>query len=143
MNTPEQSLGFLLADVSRLMRRKFQQRLADSCLTLAQARALVYVSRNEGVHQVELAELLEVQPITLARLLDQLSDAGLVERRADPDDRRAFRIYLTPDAAPHLKKINRVGAAIKKEVLHGMSDKQAETFISTLNHLRNTLITSE
>lgn len=140
MNTPEESLGFLVADVSRLMRRQFQQRLENTGLTLAQARALVYVSRNEGVRQVELAELLEVQPITLARLLDQLAEAGLVERRADPDDRRAFRIHLTPAAAPHLKEIKRVGNAIKKEALKGLSEKQVDGFMATLNQLRNTLI---
>ena len=74
------SLGFLLADVFRLLRQNFQRRLEGSSLTLAQARALVYLSRHEGVRQVDLAEMLEVQPITLARLIDQLADAGLVER---------------------------------------------------------------
>ena len=100
MTTHQDNLGFLLADVSRLMRRAFQQRLEGSSLTLAQARALIYVSRNEGVRQVDLADLLEVQPITLARLIDQLAGDGLVERRSDPADRRAYHIFLTPAAAP-------------------------------------------
>ena len=70
MKPQQDSLGFLLADVSRLMRRAFQQRSVNSALSLAQARALVYVSRHEGIRQVELAELLDIQPITLARLID-------------------------------------------------------------------------
>jgi hypothetical protein len=83
LNSKQDSLGFLLASVARQLRHAFQQRLTDPQLTLAQARALVYVARHEGVRQVELAALLEVQPITLARLIDQLARAGLVERRAD------------------------------------------------------------
>ena len=76
---PQQTtLGFLLADVSRLMRKAFRQRLEDSALTLAQARTLVYISRHQGIRQVELAELLEIQPITLARLIDQLLDREAV-----------------------------------------------------------------
>ena len=91
MQSLRDGLGFLLADVSRLMRREFAQRMGGrlSSLTFAQARALVHLSRSEGLRQIELANLLEVQPITLARLIDQLDARGLVERRADPDDRRA------------------------------------------------------
>src|SRR4051812_9261819 len=100
MELRHDTLGFLLADVSRLMRRAFQQRLEGSSLTLAQARALIYVSRHEGVRQIDLADLLEIQPITLARLIDQLAAAGLVERRPDPTDRRAYQVFLTSAAAP-------------------------------------------
>lgn len=88
--------GFLLSDVSRLMRRAFQSRLRDTDLTLAQARTLVHLSRREGLRQVELADLLEIQPINLARLIDQLTAKELVERRADPTDRRAYRLFLHP-----------------------------------------------
>ena len=88
MSVEQNSLGFLLADVYRFMRRAFAEKLAgDSALTMAQARALLFVSRREGLRQVELADLLEVKPITLARLIDQLVHHGLVERRPDPSDR--------------------------------------------------------
>ena len=79
---PNDSVGFLIADVLRLMRRRFAKHLKPSGLTLAQARALVYISRREGLRQVELAAVMEIQPITLARIVDQLAEAGLVERRA-------------------------------------------------------------
>jgi len=84
MNKQPDSLGFLIGDVQRLMRRQFQQQLEGSCLTLAQARALVHIARSEGIRQVELADGLDIQPITLARQLDQLAENGLVERRSDP-----------------------------------------------------------
>jgi DNA-binding MarR family transcriptional regulator len=139
MDAQQDSLGFLLANVSRLMRRAFQQQLEGSSLTLAQARALIYVSRHEGVRQVELAELLEVQPITLARLIDQLADAGLVERRPDPSDRRAYQIFLTPAAAPHLLAIRDVTEAIHAEALRDLSDKQVATVFLALNRMRDNL----
>jgi DNA-binding MarR family transcriptional regulator len=78
MTSEENSLSFLLADVSRMMRQAFQNRLEGSSLSLAQARALVYLARHQGVRQIDLADMLEVQPITLARLIDQLAEAGLV-----------------------------------------------------------------
>jgi DNA-binding MarR family transcriptional regulator len=108
MELRQDSLGFLLADVFRLMRRAFQQRLEDGALTPAQGRALVYISRHEGIRQVDLAKLLEVQPITLARLVDQLAESGVVERRPDPADRRAYQVFLTPAAASHLATIEQV-----------------------------------
>ncbi|MFM9882080.1 MAG: MarR family winged helix-turn-helix transcriptional regulator [Burkholderiales bacterium] len=135
----QDSLGFLLADVSRLMRRAFQQRLEGSTLTLAQARALVYVSRNEGVRQVDLADLLEVQPITLARLIDQLAEAGLVERRPDPVDRRAYQVFLTRAAAPQLAAIEQVAKTIRAEALHGFSEQQAAKALSALGKMRDNL----
>jgi DNA-binding MarR family transcriptional regulator len=139
MELRQDSLGFLLADVSRLMRRAFQQRLAGSSLTLAQARALVHVSRHEGVRQVDLADMLEVQPITLARLIDQLADAGLVERRPDPADRRAYRMFLTPAAASHLAAIRQVATAIQADALRDLDEQQAAIFSFVLRKMRDNL----
>lgn len=139
MNPQDDSLGFLLADVYRLMRRAFQQRLDGSALTVAQARTLVYVSRYEGVRQVELAELLEIQPITVARLIDQLSQLGLVERRVDAADRRAYRIHLTPQAAPRLADVEAVAAAVRGEALRGLSKEESATVMSALRKIRGNL----
>ncbi len=133
------SLGFLLADVFRLLRQNFQRRLEGSSLTLAQARALVYLSRHEGVRQVDLAEMLEVQPITLARLIDQLADAGLVERRSDPADRRAYRMFLTPAAASHLAAIRQVATAIQADALRDLDEQQAAIFSFVLRKMRDNL----
>jgi DNA-binding MarR family transcriptional regulator len=85
----DENLCFLVVEVSRLMRREFYDRLEGSDLSQSQARALKHIAHNEGLKQRDLAELLEVQPITLARLVDQLEEMKLVERRPDPEDRRA------------------------------------------------------
>ena len=121
------------------MRRAFARRLTGSSLTLAQARALVYVSRNEGIRQVELAGLLEVQPITLARLVDQLGAAGLVERRADPADGRAYQLYLTPTAKAPLEEIARVGATVRAQALKGLSEREAGAVLDGLRRMRQNL----
>ncbi|RZU47134.1 DNA-binding MarR family transcriptional regulator [Fluviicoccus keumensis] len=139
MPTPTDSLGFLISDVARLMRRSFGQRLEGSNLTMAQARALIFVARNEGVRQIDLADLLEVQPITLARLIDQLSADGLVERRSDPDDRRAYRIFLTPAAAPQIAIIENVAAAIRADALNNLNPDQADALIHALRTMRDNL----
>jgi DNA-binding MarR family transcriptional regulator len=132
-------LGFLIADVARRMRRSFQASIEGSSLTLAQARALVYVSRNEGIRQVDLADLLEVQPMTLARLVDQLAGSGLVERRADPADRRVYRVFLTEAAAPHLAAIQQVVVAIRKEVTRGLDREHVAVLLAALARMRDNL----
>lgn len=139
MKISQDTIGFLISDVSRLMRREFEKRLEGSSLTLAQGRALVNVARHEGVRQIDLADLLEVQPITMARLIDQLVDAGLVERRADPADRRAYLIFLTPAAAPHLDAIAKVGADIRADVLTGLSEQQVAVLFDALRSMRDRL----
>ena len=135
----EESLGFLLADASRLMRRAFERQITGSNLTLSQARALAHVARNEGCRQVELAEQLEVKPITLARLLDQLEQAGLVERRPDPDDRRAYRLHLRSQADQALADIRVAGAAILAEALQGISTEEEAALANALRKMRANL----
>jgi DNA-binding MarR family transcriptional regulator len=137
----QETLGFLVAGVARQMRRAFHQRLTDPslALTLAQARALVHVSRHEGVRQVELAALLEIQPITLARLIDHLAQSGLVERRADPADRRAYRIFLAAGARSQLSTIDRIGAAVQAEALRGLGEKEVATLFRALRAIRDNL----
>ncbi|MDH4872436.1 MarR family transcriptional regulator [Pseudomonas sp. BN515] len=135
----EESLGFLLADASRLMRRAFEQQITGSNLTLSQARALAHVARNEGCRQVELAEQLEVKPITLARLLDQLEQAGLVERRPDPDDRRAYRLHLCAQADQALADIRAAGAAMLADALQGISEEEEAALTNALRKMRANL----
>jgi len=133
------SLGFVLADVSRLMRAAFARRLKARSLTLAQARALVYVSLHEGIRQVELASLLEVQPITLARLIDQLDGSGLVERRVHPGDGRAYQLFLRPVARKQLAEIGRVAAVVRAKALRGLSGREAGTLLAGLRKMRENL----
>ena len=139
MKAQQNSLGFLLADVSRLMRHAFRQRLEGSSLTPSQARALIYVSRNEGIRQVELADMLEIQPISLARLIDQLEAARLVKRHADPADRRAYQLFLTPAAATQIAAIEQVTKAIRADALTGIDKRQAEALLDMLNTMRANL----
>lgn len=141
MDSKHDSFGFLMADAARAMRRAFKQRLQGSCLTQAQARALVHVSRNQGIRQVDLSEILEVRPITLARLLDQLAAAGTVERRVDPADRRVFRIFLTTQAKPHLAAIDKVAHTIRADALRDVSPQEAETLQAALRKIHDNLST--
>jgi MarR family transcriptional regulator for hemolysin len=99
-NGSPRTLGFLISDVARLWGKRFEQRAKLAGLTRAQCKVLGYLGRHEGINQAGLAELLEIEPITLVRLLDRMGEAGLVERRPDPADRRAYRLYLGPNAAP-------------------------------------------
>jgi DNA-binding MarR family transcriptional regulator len=139
MNNRRETLGFLMVDVTRLLRRAFKQRLEGSDLTLAQARALVYIFHQEGVRQVELADQLEVQPITLARLIDQLEEMELVVRKPDPTDRRAHLIYLTEAAQPHLDAIEDVSAAIRKDATRDFSEQEITVLMSALQKIRSRL----
>lgn len=142
MRIDKDSLGFLLADVSRLMRRAYEQRVAGAGLTLAQARLLVYIQAHEGARQIDLAELLEVQPITLARLVDQLVEQGLAERRPAPNDRRAYLIHLTEAALPHLQLITQVGQAVRQQALQDLGPDQIATLTDALKSMRSRLSNS-
>ena len=98
--------GMFIGDIMRLMRRRFDARLRRLDLSYAQAKVLLSLARTPGMRQAPLAEKLEIQPITLGRLIDRMERAGWIERRADPNDRRAKRLYLTPAARPLLDRIS-------------------------------------
>lgn len=132
-------VGFLITDIGRRLRRAFQKRMVGHSLTLAQARALVYVSRHRGIRQVDLAEMLEVQPITLARLIDQLEKHDLVQRRSDPNDRRAYQLHPTESAEPHIQEIYSVIEGIREEVLEGFTQEEIEVVFSALTKMRDKL----
>jgi DNA-binding MarR family transcriptional regulator len=139
MGTQPESLGFLLSDISRLMRRVFARRLQGSPMTLAQAKALMVVSRHEGIRQVDIAELLDIQPITLARLIDHLAREGLVERRPDPDDRRAYQLFVLPAAAPHLEFIRQLAESVQAEILGDLGQSDVDLLFPVLRKLRDSL----
>ncbi|HSC68924.1 MAG TPA: MarR family transcriptional regulator [Cellvibrio sp.] len=135
----EESLGFLLSDNLRLTRRIAARYFEQYNLTLAQARALLGVFRWQGIRQVDLADFMEIQPISLARLLDQLAESGLVERRPDPKDRRAFQLYLTPEAAPIVKIIKEASCEFQDKALAGFTAEQRNALLFGLNKLRENL----
>jgi MarR family transcriptional regulator for hemolysin len=103
----DRSFGFLVNDVARLFGRRFTQNGKRLGLTRAQCRTIGYLARNEGINQAGLADLLEIRPMTLVRQIDRMEDAGWIERRPDPNDRRARRLYLTGKARPILGRILR------------------------------------
>src|ERR1700755_3539395 len=111
------SLGFLISDVSRLMRRRFDERARQLGATRAQWRTLTMLSRNEGTNQGALAELLEVEPITLCRMIDRLEESGLVGRRRDPADRRAWQLFLTEKSTPMLADLRVTADDLFEQVL--------------------------
>lgn len=132
-------LGLLIADVSRLMRRRFDERARVIGLTRAQWRTLVVLSRNEGSNQGKLAELLDVEPITLCRMVDRLEEAGHVERRRDPADRRAWLIYLTEAARPLLDDIRVIADELFEDALLGLDAAAREHLYDALSVIRSNL----
>lgn len=133
------TLGFALADVTRLMRRAFRHRLHGSELTYNQARVLVYLANESGIRQIDLADRLEMQPIALSRVIDQLAERGVVERRCDPSDGRAHLLRPTPRARSHLDAIARVTASIRADALRDVSAADAAIALSVVESMRSNL----
>jgi MarR family transcriptional regulator, transcriptional regulator for hemolysin len=140
---PEQSVGFLLVDVARLMRRDFDRRVRSTRLTQAQWRAIGHLAREEGIKQTVLADRLDVKPITLGRLVDRMEAAGWVRRRADPSDRRASLLYLTPKVQPILKELRARAAEAREDLLAGVTPTDRKTLTKTLEHMKQNLLAAE
>ena len=130
------TIAFLLHDVSRQMRHAFDLRARDLGVTRQQWRALFYLSRFEGPTQTELADALEVERISVGRMVDRLVDNGLVERRADPADRRVWRLHLLPPAFEILKKLTAIGAALETEVLEEIMPEKRGELVCLLGQVR-------
>lgn len=137
---PQRSIGFLMHDISRLMRRNFTRRTRELGLTQGQWQALKYLSWREGTNQAALADLMDIQPITLARLIDRLQEAGLVERRPDPSDRRSVRLHLTDAASPLLDELSRRANETKADLLDGIPQETQDQVIDALETMRSNLI---
>src|SRR3974390_787413 len=121
-NPVEREIAFMVNDVARLLRTHADQKARQFGTTRAQWAVLVRIERCEGLKQNELAEMLDLQPITLTRLIDRLCDNGLIERRADPADRRAKRLFLTPAAGPVLDQLWDLGKDLMETVLAGLDE---------------------
>jgi MarR family transcriptional regulator for hemolysin len=138
-NSLDQLLGFLVNDVSRLMRTRFDSRARDLGLTRPQWRVLVFLARSEGINQSGLAEIIEVERMTLGRMIDRLEVAGLVERRPDASDRRVHRLYLSEKARPLLDEMVVLANELQDEALDGLSDADRNTLRSLLTVIKNNL----
>lgn len=136
----EQDPGFLIADVARLLRAAFERQISETGLTRTQWQALVYVIRLDGLTQTELAQRLDIGKATIGGVVDRLARAGLVERRDDPIDRRANRVYVT-DAARQLIPLTRSKAAeLYDEVFGALPPRQREHMLTALQRVRSKLL---
>jgi DNA-binding MarR family transcriptional regulator len=134
-----QLFGFLVHDVTRLYKRRFEQRSAQLSLTLPQCKTLSLLARNEGISQRQLADLADIDAMSIVRILDRMEADGWVERRADPQDRRARRLAVTAKAAPILDQILEIGTATRTEVLEGLSVQQRDLLVSLLERCHTNL----
>jgi len=134
--SPARELGFALNDAARFLRTYADQRARELKMTRAQWAVLVRLQRCEGVKQSELAEALDLAPITLARLIDKLSAAGLVERRDDDADRRANRLHLTDKAMPTLEKLGALGEEMLGKALAGLGKDQIAQLTAGLERIK-------
>lgn len=138
----KREFAFTIMDVARLLKTYADQRARQFDISRAQWAVLIRIDRHEGLKQSELADMLDLQPITLTRLLDRLADNGLIERRADPNDRRANRLYLKPAAKPLLDRLADLGADMMETVLDGLSQTSIERTLKELGLVKDNLRTA-
>jgi DNA-binding MarR family transcriptional regulator len=130
----------MLNDTARLLRRNFNRRVQSLGLTQAQWRLLARIAIDEGAKQAQIAEVLEMQPISVARLIDRMEAAGWVERRRDPTDRRAVNVYLTEKAQPILDELWQRADETQAIALAGVPRDARDQLLRTLETVRENLI---
>ncbi len=140
---PLRTFGFLLKVTSRLYVERFEQRAGVLGLTLPQCKVLVYLAEREGISQAQLAELTDLEPMTLVRTLDCLESHGFLERRNDPADRRARRLYLKPKGKPLVDDIWHLVALTRREAFAGIPKKHADLMIELLEKIQSNFVSLE
>ena len=140
---PEKSLGFLVSDVARLLRKNFLRRAQEIGLSQAQWQALAYLSIQPGINQVTLADRLEIQPISLVRTIDRLQEEGLVAREPDPNDRRAVQLVLTDKAQPLLDRMWDLAADTRADAMGDVPQAEYEALVTALAQIKQNLISAE
>jgi len=138
----EGNFGFLISDIARLLREQFNDTARTLNLTLAQGRVIMHLARNEGTSQVALARLLEVQPITLLRQLDHLEEMAFINRRANPNDRRAQQLYLTDTGRDLVDKIWALSESIRVDALVQIDADTQKSLIHSLEQIKQNLVTA-
>jgi len=133
---------FTLGELNRLMRAYADRQAARHGITRAQWAVLAKVERVEGLKQSELAEQMEMQPITLTRLIDRLCDNGWIERRSDDSDRRVNRLYLREAAKPLLDKLGGLRSEITATALAGIDSSDAHRLIAQLETIKENVRTA-
>lgn len=140
MQTMDENLFTKIGDLSRLARRSFDARARQIGVTRQQWQVLVTLRRNEGVNQGGLAELLDVEPISICRMVDRLQEADLVERRPDPADRRSWRLFLTAKAEVLLAQLRPLADEMEAQALDGINPAQRDDLCRLLDAIRLNLM---
>src|SRR5580704_6324045 len=133
------NFGFLLRDVHRLYAKHFERYAREIELTLPQCKVLGHLSRNEGISQARLAELTDTDPMTLVRTLDRMQQDQWIERRLDPEDRRAHRLYLREAAKPIVNRMWKIAEQCRQEAMSSLSPEEREQLIALLERVHGTL----
>jgi MarR family transcriptional regulator, transcriptional regulator for hemolysin len=134
------TLDFLLNDVARLFWKRLEQRAGNRRVTCSQWQAIAYLGKNEGIHQVDLGELLEIGPITLVRILNRLAKRGLIERRQHAADGGTWQLFLKGAGRPLLLATQRLGEATHAEAFCGFLDADREQLLQTLTRMKINLM---
>ncbi len=140
MHCFDRDMLILLHDVARMQRTRFDQWARNYGLTRAQGIILHRLEGQPGLSQHEMAALCEVEPITVGRLVDRLEARGLLERRADPSDRRIRRLHLLPAAAPIIAAIQDYKAALEEFMTEGLDQRVPEMLTDALIHMKTKLV---
>ena len=135
----ERRVGTVLAQVARLMRRAFDERAREIGVTRPQGQVRSVLLRHEGIKQGGLAEILEVEPITAGRMIDRMQDAKLVERKTDPADRRAWRLFLTPRGREIIDRLQPLAMETTEKTLKGISEDDQADLLRTLDTMLENL----
>jgi len=131
-----ETLPFEIGETAHALRKAFDRRAVGLGVTRAQWKVLFRLERQSGLRQIELADMLDIEPITLSRIVDRLEEAGLVERLADPADRRAWRLHVTARAQPLIEKLRAVADEMISEAFAGIALKDIEITRAVLGRVR-------
>jgi DNA-binding MarR family transcriptional regulator len=134
-----EQLAWDIGETSLAIRRAFDRKAATLGITRAQWRVLAHLDHKPGQRQVELADRMDIEPITLCRIVDKLEEGGLVERRRDPEDRRAWRLYLRDSAAPLVLKLHALGEDFSADVFGNLDPADVEQVSALLATIRDNL----
>ena len=135
----DRSLGFLLGDSSRLLRKQFDQLARSFDITRELWRFIAVLRRDEGINQTAKADIMDIEPITLGRHIDRLEEAGSFERRPDPDDRCVWRIFLTNNIQPALVEMEKIAIDVRNDAMVDFSSNERERFIDNLIGVKSNL----
>jgi DNA-binding MarR family transcriptional regulator len=141
--TEDISFGYLLSDVTMLFRKHFDRRAVKFGLTRAQWRATKVLYHREGLRQTELADFLEMEPIAVGRVIDRLQTAGFVERRADPTDRRAWRLYVTEQAQGVVGDMEVIARELRKDATRGITQDELQQALAVIGRIKGNLLALE